>query len=84
MSDLRTFLGDMDWSPDDFARLTGIHRTTVYRWLAGDFPVPAYIYLIMRLCRGINRRKLWRLQRDAGILPLHERDGHRRRRVYRQ
>lgn len=56
--DLRTFLVDMIWSPDDFARLTGIHRTTVFRWLAGSLPVPAHIGLICRLCRGISRKKL--------------------------
>ena len=55
---LQTFLGDMDWSPDDFAALTGIHRTTVFRWLAGSIPVPGYIALICRLCRGISKSKL--------------------------
>lgn len=62
---LREFLGDMDWSPDDFARLTGIHRTTVFRWLAGQLPLPAYIKLIMRLCRGIHRRKLDRITSET-------------------
>lgn len=32
----------------ELAQMTGRHERTVYRWLAGDIPVPKWISLVLK------------------------------------
>ena len=41
--DLKTHLDTLDWSQAEFARQVGVAPNTVYRWMAGTLPVPAWL-----------------------------------------
>jgi len=53
---LRAFLATQDLSADSFAGLVGVHRSTVFRWLNGEQPIPRYVSVICAIWPHIPRR----------------------------
>lgn len=44
-------LSDLDLSQVRFARLTGVHVTTVSRWATGGLPIPGWVPSWLDMCR---------------------------------
>ena len=50
-ADLATTLSDLHLSQARFARLTGVHVTTVSRWATGGLPIPGWVPSWLDMCR---------------------------------
>ena len=56
-ADLKTFAGfaaaldDLHLTQARFARLTGVHPTTVSRWATGGLPIPGWVPSWLDMCR---------------------------------
>lgn len=46
-----TALDDLGLSQVKFARLTGVHVTTVSRWATGGIPIPRWVPSWLNMCR---------------------------------
>lgn len=59
-AELRRTLDGLELSASAAAQFLGKHRATIYRWLAGDEPVPVAETLLLRLMvdRGIAPAEL--------------------------
>jgi hypothetical protein len=46
---LNRLMARLNVTPNDVAALTGVHRTTVFRWLAGTHAVPISVIRILEI-----------------------------------
>jgi transcriptional regulator with XRE-family HTH domain len=53
---LRSFLAAQEWTADNLADLVGAHRSTVFRWLNGEQPIPRYVSVICTAWPHVPRR----------------------------
>lgn len=72
---------NMTWgmSAQEVAQLLGVHRTTVWRWIRGDSPVPGPVLAFFRARSGDLEMlggpdwRGWRLDRAGLHAPWHRR-----------
>ena len=52
---LRHLLEELDITNEEAARLCGVYRSSVQRWLSGDVPIPASVIRMLEYQRFIER-----------------------------
>lgn len=69
--DLNSIYGHTRWATD-FSNLTGLQRSTLYRYLAGKLPIPKSIYLLvvmLKRCQLIGIPLPQKIAAEGSIKP---------------